>query len=106
MSIQDVPTVFIVDDDREVRESLQELLESVGLHSKSFGTAQEFGGEMSRGISCDLQKCGAVPGAWIYRRVRNLKQPAMNGCCALYRRAYDFDHQRIYISTVPAISGG
>lgn len=42
MSTQDVPTVFIVDDDTDVRESLQELLESVGLHSKSFGTAKEF----------------------------------------------------------------
>jgi FixJ family two-component response regulator len=42
MSPQDVPTVFIVDDDADVRESLQELLESVGLHSKSFGTAKEF----------------------------------------------------------------
>ena len=42
MSTQDVPTIFIVDDDRDVRESLQELLESVGLHSKSFRTAQEF----------------------------------------------------------------
>ena len=42
MNTQDVPTVFIVDDDRDFRESLQELLESVGLHSKSFGTAQEF----------------------------------------------------------------
>jgi FixJ family two-component response regulator len=42
MSTQDVPTVFIVDDDSDVRESLQELLESVGLHSKSFGRAQEF----------------------------------------------------------------
>ena len=42
MSTQDVPTVFIVDDDQDVRESLQELLESVGLHSKSYGTAQEF----------------------------------------------------------------
>src|ERR1700693_3943672 len=42
MSTQDVPTVFIVDDDRDVRESLQDLLESVGLPSKSFGTAQEF----------------------------------------------------------------
>jgi FixJ family two-component response regulator len=42
MSTQDVPTVFIVDDDKDVRESLQELLESVGLHSQSFGTAQEF----------------------------------------------------------------
>lgn len=42
MSTQDVPTVFIVDDDKDVRESLQELLESVGLHSLSFGTAREF----------------------------------------------------------------
>jgi FixJ family two-component response regulator len=42
MSMLDGPTVFIVDDDQDVRESLQELLESVGLHSKSYGTAQEF----------------------------------------------------------------
>jgi FixJ family two-component response regulator len=42
MSVQGVPTVFIVDDDADVRESLQELLESVGRHSQSFGTAQEF----------------------------------------------------------------
>jgi FixJ family two-component response regulator len=42
MSAQDVTTVFIVDDDADVRESLQELLESVGLHSQAFGTAQEF----------------------------------------------------------------
>jgi FixJ family two-component response regulator len=42
MSGQEVPTVFIVDDDADMRESLQELLESVGLHSQSFGTAQEF----------------------------------------------------------------
>jgi FixJ family two-component response regulator len=42
MSAQGVATVFIVDDDADVRESLQELLESVGLHSESFGTAKEF----------------------------------------------------------------
>ncbi len=53
MSTQDVPTVFIVDDDRDVRESLEELLESVGLHSKSFGTAQEFlSSPRSDGPSC------------------------------------------------------
>jgi FixJ family two-component response regulator len=53
MSMQDVPTVFIVDDDRDVRESLQELLESVGLHSKSFGTAREFlSSPRSDGPSC------------------------------------------------------
>jgi FixJ family two-component response regulator len=53
MSTQDVPTVFIVDDDRDVRESLQELLESVGLQSKSFGTALGFlSSPRSDGPSC------------------------------------------------------
>jgi FixJ family two-component response regulator len=53
MSTQDVPAVFIVDDDIDVRESIQELLESVGLHSKSFGTAQEFlTSPRSEGPSC------------------------------------------------------
>jgi FixJ family two-component response regulator len=42
MSAQDEVTVFIVDDDADVREALQELLESVGLHSQSFRSAQEF----------------------------------------------------------------
>jgi len=53
MSMRDVPTVFIVDDDRDVRESLHELLESVGLHPKSFGTAREFlSSPRSDGPSC------------------------------------------------------
>ena len=46
MSTQDGANVYIVDDDTDVRESLQELLESVGLHSQAFGTAQEFLGNM------------------------------------------------------------
>jgi FixJ family two-component response regulator len=36
------PTVFIVDDDASVRASIQDLLESLGLRSESFGTAEEF----------------------------------------------------------------
>src|ERR1700674_6037394 len=35
-------TVFIIDDDAAVRESIQGLLKSVGLQSESFGTAHEF----------------------------------------------------------------
>lgn len=42
MTTQDGPLVYIVDDDADVRESLDELLASVGLRSRSFGTAQEF----------------------------------------------------------------
>src|ERR1700686_5393790 len=53
MSRQHVPPVFIFDDDRDVRESLRELLVSVGLQSKSFGTAQEFlSSPRSDGPSC------------------------------------------------------
>jgi FixJ family two-component response regulator len=36
------PTVFVIDDDAAVRESIQGLLKSVGLRSESFGRAQEF----------------------------------------------------------------
>jgi FixJ family two-component response regulator len=53
MSAQEAAIVFIVDDDADVRESLEELLESVGLHSQSFGTAQEFlAVERDDGPSC------------------------------------------------------
>ena len=36
------PTVFIIDDDPQVRASIAGLLKSVGLRSEIFGTAQEF----------------------------------------------------------------
>lgn len=42
MKSADVPTVFIVDDDRLVRQSIQDLVESVGLHAELFETGQEF----------------------------------------------------------------
>ncbi|MGF1613623.1 MAG: response regulator transcription factor [Gammaproteobacteria bacterium] len=36
------PTVFIVDDDQDVREALRELVASVGLNAEVFGSAQAF----------------------------------------------------------------
>jgi FixJ family two-component response regulator len=36
------PTVFVIDDDADVRASIQGLLKSVGLRSESFGRPQEF----------------------------------------------------------------
>jgi FixJ family two-component response regulator len=42
MTSADAATVFIIDDDSDVRESIQGLLKSVGLRSDSFGRAQEF----------------------------------------------------------------
>jgi FixJ family two-component response regulator len=42
MTLPSTPTVFVIDDDVEVRMSIQGLLKAVGLHSESFGTAEEF----------------------------------------------------------------
>jgi FixJ family two-component response regulator len=35
-------TVFIIDDDRSMREAIQDLVESVGLRAESFATGEEF----------------------------------------------------------------
>ena len=37
-----VPTVFIIDDDRGVRQAIHDLVESVGLRAESFATGEEF----------------------------------------------------------------
>jgi FixJ family two-component response regulator len=37
-----VPTVFIIDDDRGMRQAIHDLVESVGLRAKSFATGEEF----------------------------------------------------------------
>jgi FixJ family two-component response regulator len=42
MTLRSAPTVFVIDDDVEVRMSIQGLLKTAGLHSESFGTAEEF----------------------------------------------------------------
>jgi FixJ family two-component response regulator len=45
--------VFVIDDDVEVRKSIQGLLRAAGLHSESFGTAEEFlSNNVSDGPSC------------------------------------------------------
>jgi FixJ family two-component response regulator len=38
----EIPTVFVVDDDRSVRDSLRRLITSVGMAAEVFPTAQEF----------------------------------------------------------------
>jgi len=42
MTLPSTPTVFVIDDDVEVRASIQGLLKAAGLRSESFGTAEEF----------------------------------------------------------------
>ena len=42
MTSPDTPTVFIVDDDGRMRAAMQRLLKTVGLHSESYATPQDF----------------------------------------------------------------
>jgi FixJ family two-component response regulator len=42
MTSPDTPTVFIVDDDARMRAAMLRLLKTVGLHSESFATPQDF----------------------------------------------------------------
>src|SRR5918996_4244246 len=39
---EDTPCVFVVDDDRSIRESLSDLIRSVGLNVQTFASAQAF----------------------------------------------------------------
>jgi FixJ family two-component response regulator len=42
MKAPTMPTVFIIDDDRGMRQAIQDLVESVGLRAESFANGQEF----------------------------------------------------------------
>jgi FixJ family two-component response regulator len=47
------PTVFVIDDDADMRAAIQGLLKSVGLRSQTFGAAEEFlGSKRPDGPSC------------------------------------------------------
>lgn len=50
MHTEDSPVVFIVDDDASMRRSIQDLLSSVALESKTFGSPKEF--LESKGTDC------------------------------------------------------
>jgi FixJ family two-component response regulator len=42
MTSSDQPTVLVIDDDSRMRAAMQRLLKTVGLHSESFATPQDF----------------------------------------------------------------
>jgi FixJ family two-component response regulator len=53
MTLRSAPTVFVIDDDVEVRMSIQGLLKAAGLHSEPFETAEQFLlNKVSDGPSC------------------------------------------------------
>jgi len=49
MKSEGLPTVFIVDDDGDMREAITDLVESVGLRAESFATGEEFLGKQRLG---------------------------------------------------------
>ncbi len=52
MTSADSPIVLVVDDDTRMRSAMQRLLKTVGLHSESFATAEEFLPFIRDGFGC------------------------------------------------------
>ena len=62
MTSSDQPTVFIIDDDSRMREAMQRLLKTVGLHFESFATPQDFLGHKLPDGPCCLVLDVRLPG--------------------------------------------
>ena len=62
MNITRRSTVFIVDDHAAVRDSIRELVESVGLHAETFASAQEFLSISARDVPSCLVLDVRLPG--------------------------------------------
>ncbi|MES9958258.1 MAG: response regulator transcription factor [Sedimenticola sp.] len=78
-------TVFIVDDDQEVRDALQLLMESVGLNVETFGSAQEYLDQFEPGR----------PGCLVL----DIRMPGMSGLDLQARLAAENIHPPIVIIT-------
>jgi two-component system response regulator FixJ len=78
-------TVFVVDDDKEVRDALQLLMESVGLQVETFGSAQEYLDQFD----------GERPGCLVL----DIRMPGMSGLELQARLAAESVHPPIVIIT-------
>lgn len=78
-------TVFIIDDDQDVREALQLLMESVGLQVESFTSAQEYLDQF------DPQRPGCL--------VLDVRMPGMSGLDLQARLSAEQIHPPIIIIT-------
>lgn len=78
-------TVFIVDDDQEVRNALQLLMESVGLQSETFSSAQNFLDQF------DINRSGCI--------IVDVRMPGMSGLDLQAQLASEKLHPPIIIIT-------
>ena len=62
MTSASVSTVYVIDDDADVRASIQGLLKSVGLRSQSYETPQEFMRAKQQDVPCCLVLDVRLPG--------------------------------------------
>ena len=83
--MSDEVTVFVVDDDLEVREALQLLLESVGLEVELYGSGQEY---LDR---ADFSRPGCL--------ILDIRMPGMSGLELQARLAAESIHPPIIIIT-------
>jgi FixJ family two-component response regulator len=78
MTFRSAATVFVIDDDVEVHMSIQGLLKAAGLHSESFGTAEELlANRVPDGPSCfvlDVSLPG-VDGLNLQRKLADVAAP-------------------------------
>src|SRR5262245_59727288 len=79
---QEVPVVFVVDDDVSVRESLKSLIDSAGWQPETFASAEEF---LSRPRAVDVPSC----------LVLDVSLPDVNGLELQSRVAIDRDDMPI-----------
>jgi FixJ family two-component response regulator len=79
------PTVFIIDDDQEVREALQLLMESVGLSVQIFSSASEFLDQFD----------SSLPGCLVL----DVRMPGMSGLDLYARLAEEHMHPPVIIIT-------
>ena len=79
------PTVFIVDDDEQVRNALSLLMESVGLNTESYASAQEYLDQF------DVDKPGCL--------ILDVRMPGISGLDLQARLAAERIHPAIIIIT-------